>query len=277
MTRKVCRTFAATVAHHANCITRGMHLGTLRALSHTDNLANWIWFAELEGRDRLLDVCGGIVTMTASLARHFSTVYSLEPDPGLLAFSHQRFSQAGKENVVRVRGGQADPPFQDASFDCVLLHGVLDRMSAELARPQRRDLHRLLVSCHRLLRPRGCLYISASNPHWHRNLRKALRPSGHQPTRAASRNATSPIPRGIPSRASLKKVLQEIGFRRLRSYYVSPSMDQPINIIPATRRAVIAYERSFPVGRARGMCRRLLARLGLHSLLFPSQLMLAYR
>ena len=240
-------------------IARGTELEDVAEQIGEGSLANWVWLADLGRRKRALDLCGGPGAMTAGLARHFAVVYYLESDQPLLSFSHTRFVQDGIDNAVTVRAGRWGPPFRDASFDCVALHGLSDRDTLELHGARSKpDYRTLLLTCHRLLRPGGCLYIGLSNLHWRGKLREITR----------GRIAPRPL---------LDRLLRQTGFRNVRRYYVAPSIHQPRTILPATRRAVGAYEKWSAVGGAKGVSRRLIAWSGLHFLLFPSQLILAGR
>jgi hypothetical protein len=67
--------------------------------------------------------------------------------------------------------------------------------------------------------------------------------------------------------------LRAAGFTRVQAYYMHPSFQQPWSIIPARRRAVLAYERLQLTSRRR---RRWLAWLSLHPVLFDCHVFLAY-
>ena len=156
-------------------------------------------------------------------------------------------------------GGGAEPliPYPGASFDCVVARGAL----GEAGDPPRASLDGLWRECHWVLRPGGTLYVDGPNPAWFRSL------PGN--------------PRGWLARAQRLKrfatALRATGFAEVRMYYVDPELAIPRAIIPATRRAVAAWERFVLPHGARGRGRVLLALAGRHDLLYPELFLLARR
>jgi SAM-dependent methyltransferase len=147
-------------------------------------------------------------------------------------------------------------PYESESFDCVTVHAAwheLTHHSGEIA---------VLDECRRVLRPGGCLLITAYNPRY-RRLFAAM---------AADRPAHFPaVVRAMGRR------FRSTGFSRWQAYYVTPSHNVPRNIIPVSRRAVLRFER-FTEGRTlRGLLRRALGMIGLHQVLYQSVAYLAYR
>jgi SAM-dependent methyltransferase len=259
-------------------ITSGTDLEGLSAFADDGSLANWIWLADLERRERVLVVSGDGGTMAASLAPHFSTIYLLEANHPRLLFSQRRFAQDGVGNAVLLRASEHDPPFQHDSFDCVVLHGTLDRQGTPAGggRPDR-DRGSVLTACHRLLRPGGYLCIGATNPYWHGSSRGRQNRNRWLTQVALTLSGLTGTRERIATRGVLERLLRQVGFHAVRSHYATPSIYRPRDIVPACRRAAVAYEASASADGAKATLRRLLASLGLHSVLFPHQLILAER
>ena len=72
---------------------------------------------------------------------------------------------------------------------------------------------------------------------------------------------------------AIPRQLRAAGFARVQAFYIDPSFQQPWSIIPARRRAVLAYERLQMTSARR---RRWLAWLSLHPVLFECHMFLAY-
>jgi SAM-dependent methyltransferase len=229
-------------------LTRETDLESAALELRDDSLANWIWLADLNRHERALDVWGGVGSMSAALSRHFAHVYMLDSDRPWIRFASARFRQDRLANVMTLGADVRALPLADDVFDCVVLHNGLARL------PNRRQVERTLQWAHRVLRPGGCIYLGAPNPYWHQAVRRRLNPL---------RGSLG----GPPSSRAVVRALRTAGFRHIRSYYVSPSIDRPRNIVPADHRAVSVIFGGWP--------RRIVVRLGGATVLFPSYLVLA--
>lgn len=114
--------------------------------------------------------------------------------------------------------------------------------------------------CVRLLRPAGCLMLITDNPLWYRRLPR-VQSAFTQMIRASRRDRS----------------LRRAGFRAIHRYYMAPSASEPRSFIPVNRHAVASYEQITMKLSTRGTLRSRLGRAGLHSVLYPSTLHLAYR
>ncbi len=246
-------------------------------------LANWVWVSDLQQWDRALVVNGQTGNMAGAMAGHFTTVLALESDLSASTRTRQRRDQEAINNVMHVTASASEPAFNKSTFDCIVLHGTVPR-SAGLrdgsgAGPQLREL---LADCYKLLRPRGCLYLASMNPLWygHQNRSEAeSRPARSLVSlaRAARRTITAALGRSPKAIYGLPNLLRKVGFRHIQPYYLIPSIDEPEYIVPANRRGVAAYEMLHLSGSTQNHVRKWAGRLGLHALLFPSHLILAYR
>ncbi len=115
--------------------------------------------------------------------------------------------------------------------------------------------------CVRLLRPGGCLTLVTDNLLWYRWSPGGVRRAFSQIRRARRRDRS----------------LRQAGFRTIHRYYMTPSATDPHSFIPVNRRAVAGYEPVTMKLSSRGTLRSHLGRAGLHPVLYPSILHLAYR
>jgi hypothetical protein len=76
-------------------------------------------------------------------------------------------------------------------------------------------------------------------------------------------------------RRAVERALARAGFRDVRSYYVSPSAEDPLDLIPADASAVMAWDDQYTRPPLRRAVRRLLVRAGLHDLFFRQVLVVA--
>jgi hypothetical protein len=116
------------------------------------------------------------------------------------------------------------------------------------------DLTARLVRVRQLLLPGGWLALSSFNPHF-----------------LGRRNARQP---GI-SPARLARECSQAGFVELRTLFAEPSAEDPRTLLPDARAAVLAFETCHTLRGASGPARRLAARWGIRSLLYPAYFILA--
>ena len=241
-----------------------LHAAMSRAGGPGDNgtdesCANWIWLAELAGREMAVVLNGGLGYLAAGLAPHFARVCYQDPRDPLAKFARLRFAQDGLRNISATRARVDELPYRATSVDCIALQDLPAEYSL-------RDLAGLACHCFRILRSGGCLYLGWHNPHYYRRLLGVGRSrTDHD---VASR---------VGSARRVTRMLSEIGFRAVARYYASPSHRRLQNIVPAARHAVVAYENWERMGAPSSRLRALATRLGLWPCLYSSQLVLAYR
>jgi len=252
-----------------------------------DARGNWLWLVDLERWECALDVQGGIGTTTAALSRHFASVHYLDAARPLVEFARARFREDRSANVACAQAGASALPYGPATFDCVVWDGALGRRVAGVATADPpAALPAVLAECRRVLRPGGCLYVGiATGAAPERVLGAGLILSAlirmvvglirvvplwawrRRATRRVRRFERLAVARAVP------RQLRAAGFTRVQAYYIDPSFQQPWNIIPARRRAVLAYE-GLQITSAGP--RRWLAWLSLHPVLFDCHVFLAY-
>jgi SAM-dependent methyltransferase len=102
---------------------------------------------------RVLDAgCGGGGT-ALSLAEESAFAVGLDLDARFRDAGTRLASEKSVANAAFVRGDGARLPFRDAVFDLVFSHSVIEHVSSADA---------YLRECHRVLRPRGVLYLSTA-------------------------------------------------------------------------------------------------------------------
>ncbi len=113
---------------------------------------------------RVLDLgCGSGIT-SVGLARWAREVVACDLTFERVAFLALRLRQMGFSNVRAICAGDTRPlPFTDASFDCVILNGVLEWSAAQGQRPVRTGQLEFLREIRRILKPDGHLYIGIEN------------------------------------------------------------------------------------------------------------------
>jgi len=248
---------------------------------------NWLWLVELAQWGRALDVQGGIGTATAALSRHFAAVHYVDAAQSLVEFARARFCEDQCANVSCTQAGASSLPYGNGTFDCVVWDGALGRRVTGVATADPRAvLAAVLAECRRVLRPGGCLYVGiATGPPSGRVLpagrilstlvRMVLGVIRVVPSAAWRQRVARRVRRfeHVALARALPRELRAAGFARVQGYYIDPSFQQPWNIIPAGRRAVMAYER---LQMTRAGWRRWLAWLSLHPVLFDCYVFLAY-
>jgi hypothetical protein len=130
-------------------------------------------------------------------------------------------------------------------------------------------------SAHVFLRPGTIEQFGA----WLRGVREALARSGGvyvggealgPPDRPRRRVA----PDHVLERRHLR-LLRLAGFRDVRPYYVSPSLDRPYDLVPALSQATAAWQYGMTRGSWACAARAAISRVGLHAALFSSRLVIA--
>lgn len=120
------------------------------------------WFPEVPCRRgmRILDMGSGWGNLAFLLSQHFDEVYSLEGILERADFQQIRREQDGVHNLFVVNSDLTVLPFQPATFDLVVLNGVLEWMGlADIARNPREVQLSVLRGLGEILRPGGYLYI----------------------------------------------------------------------------------------------------------------------
>jgi ubiquinone/menaquinone biosynthesis C-methylase UbiE len=115
----------------------------------------WINQLAIPARERVLEIGCGSGRCTVALAQRGYLVQAMDSVAGMLDSTQERAAQAGVTSSVSVGLGDAhNLPFQDDSFGLVLAIGVIPYLHS----PQK-----ALGEMARMLRPGGCLLVTAAN------------------------------------------------------------------------------------------------------------------
>lgn len=231
-------------------------------LRYVDNPERLIFLPLLPLRpsDAILEIGPGLGQICTALARKVASVDALEVVRGQAEFCAERCRQEGIANV-RVTGGgdNCELPYEDASFDGVILNLVLEWCAWRAAGPHV-DMHRkLLAEIARVLKPGAFFYIATKNrfslrlltggrdehlfrmrfgsalPRWlGRLLLAGRRPPGH-----------------LHSYRALRALLCRAGFDRIESYWATPEMRWPTHMVPFDSGEFARQRRKVPQGESR--------------------------
>lgn len=121
----------------------------------------------------ILDLGSGYGNVTIPLSQHYASVTAADGSRELLDISRVRARDLGRKNISFVHIdplGSGPLPFRDASFDAVILNGVLEWVGLSHKTENPRRIQEFLLSeISRLLRPGGLLYVGIENrwfPGW---------------------------------------------------------------------------------------------------------------
>lgn len=237
---------------------------------------NWLWLADTEGRDRALVIAEVGDGWLAALRRHFLSAEHL-------TLSALRPSVLSRSGVSSRPNFSPRLPFDDESFDCVLLPGFIGSWNRVAPGVPRGVIRAAIIrECRRVLRRGGVLLVSGRNPQWYGGVQERgpnaecsqlPEPAVSGPL-AAIRRRLRRVAVPLPWDVRLADALTKGGFETVHAYFADPSDLVPRAIIPACRSAALAYERQDRM--LRGRAPRLLTTVGLHAVVYPARLVLAF-
>jgi len=240
-----------------------MPRGDHTASAGPESAANWLWVAPDVGRALALVVGEISPVYRRGLATRFARVDEIP------VFSlHEVASVADGES----RAG-AHLPYDDGSVDCVISTDLVNRWS-DSRQPPFRDPRFVtaLAELRRVLRPNGVLFLGGRNAQWYR----AWLPLGAEDGPASRYAPHVPRVRPFLQIGSARGAMAGAGFSEVRAYFVEPSIAVPLTVVPASRRAAMAYERSrWPRGNV--LLRSLSAAGGMYQLLYPGAFVLGIK
>lgn len=104
-------------------------------------------------KGRILDAGCGSGGITLSLAEESALAVGLDLEARFRDSGTRLAREKGIRNAAFVQGDGARLPFSSAAFDLVLSHSVIEHVS---------EADAYMRECHRVLRPRGILYLSTA-------------------------------------------------------------------------------------------------------------------
>ncbi len=125
--------------------------------------ANWVLDTPLGRHSRVLDVGAGMGSISAALAQYVGEVVALESVALRAEFCARRFAQDGLDHIAVARADALRLPLPAASFDGIVLNGVLEWLGKGQG-PGTRDVQlRALRHLRERLRPGGVLMVAIEN------------------------------------------------------------------------------------------------------------------
>jgi len=128
------------------------------------NRASWIPLLPIGPQSTVLEVGSGFGAITHALALNYAHVVSIEPRERRVQFSKVRIDQEHLSNVDLIQTTIDALPFFDASFDLIVLNGLLQRIGewSQEHSPREAQIHTLTV-LRGLLKENGILLIGIDN------------------------------------------------------------------------------------------------------------------
>ncbi len=205
--------------------------------------ANWHWLIDLPPASRVLDLGAGTGTNSHALARYYREVVAVEPVLERVEFMRHRFTQERLDNVKIIRTSLWDLPFPGATFDLVVMNGVLEWVATGVPGDPGALQRAALDNVFRLLRPGGYFYLGIENrlslgsfvgypdPHcgvpWVTILPRAVadwyarrhgQPGGYR--------------QYLYSAGGYRRLLESAGFSEIEIYLALPSYNHPRFLLP---------------------------------------------
>jgi len=214
----------------------------------------------------VLEIGPGLGQFTVVLARRARNVYALEVVPGQAEFTAERCRQEGIHNIHIAAGGDdCRLPYIARSFDLVVVNLVFEWCASRCHDEDISSVQqRFLQEVSRVLKPGGTLYLATKN-------RFALRfLVGKRDEHCYGLRFGSALPRPLArflvrrkgharpfgmlySYNALKRMLAQVGFGEIRSYWAVPEMRYPAQYVPTDAASVrkARNQTNFPQGEMR--------------------------
>lgn len=225
--------------------------------------SSWVYLTNMKKRKRVLDIGCGWGALLLPLAQHFEEAVGIEFTLERTEYTAESAKERKLNNVTLINGGDGKRlPFEDGSFDLVVLNGVLEWTPESIPVGNPRDVQvNFLKEIKRILAPDGEVYIAIENRLcWkyfmgNREDHTGLRFGALLP-RAVS-NIYSKLVRKKPyrtytyTRPAYKKLLRDSGFENSSIYPVMPDYRLPsIYIYGSTAGSLPLMENIFFSGKS---------------------------
>jgi ubiquinone/menaquinone biosynthesis C-methylase UbiE/uncharacterized protein YbaR (Trm112 family) len=205
--------------------------------------ADWHNILNLNENAVILDLGGGMGTISHALSKHYRHIYSVEPVQLRCEFMKHRFKTERISNITIVRGDSKHLPFPDNFFNHIILNGVLEWIPYSYKDMNPRKAQILaLRRLNRLLKKGGSISIGIENrfnyafflgqPDCHIGLRYVTilpRLLSHIICKLTIRDIYRPY---LYSWRGLKNILSEAGFSNIVVYSSLPSYNEPLHTVP---------------------------------------------
>ena len=126
---------------------------------------DWRFLFDISKESAVLDLGSGFGGISCALSQRAGKVVSMDCSLKRLKLLDIRVKQEGINNIVPVCGGDSMRlPFEDKSFDLVVLNGVLEWLAIFNPKDNPREVQLAkLKDIHRILKDNGSIYIGIEN------------------------------------------------------------------------------------------------------------------
>ena len=215
-----------------------------------ENRADWRFFVPLDHESVVLDAGAGLGRISIPLARVVKKVVACDTSITRLRFLKKLAEVKGLNNIETVVADIFNSPFEEESFDLIVMNGLLEWVGrTDLYDDPREAQIACLKICKRLLKKGGYLYVGIEN----RFALAYLRGIDHSGLRF-----TSFLPRWLANKYTLfrenhrydtytynipgyRKLFKESGFESPDFYLVYPGYNLPRIIIPYDDLGLLQY------------------------------------
>lgn len=215
-----------------------------------ENRADWRFVIPLTKSSVVLDAGAGMGRISIPLARVAGRVVAVDHSFLRMKFLKERAKQEGLDNIEPYVGDIFDLPFEEKSFDLIVMNGLLEWVGVtdRYEHPREAQLASLRIA-KKLLKPGGHLYIGIEN----RFALAYLRARDHSGLRF-----TSYMPRVVAdvycrlrqgkryntytyTARGYRTLLREAGLGEADMYLVYPGYNAPRVLIPYAELGLLAY------------------------------------
>ncbi len=136
----------------------------LRKFVLDDTRINWKYSVNSDTRGNILDIGCGWGTLSFAFAKDGAQVYAFEPVWERISFINTRAKQENMKNLISICGDVLKLPFEDSSFDIVILNGVVEWLGlSDKSVSADKVQEMVLKDVYRILKPGGSVYIGIEN------------------------------------------------------------------------------------------------------------------
>ncbi len=215
-----------------------------------ENRADWRFVIPMTRDFTVLDAGAGMGRISIPLSRVVGKVVALDQSFLRAKFLKLRAEKEGIKNIEVCVGDLFDAQFPDASFDVIVMNGLLEWIGAtdRFDNPREAQLESLRL-CKKLLKKGGYLYIGIENRFAASYLRgidhSGMRFTGYMPRFIA--NAYTRVRKGRKydtytyTKRGYEKLLREAGLMSSTFYLPYPGYNNPRMMIPHDDLNVLAY------------------------------------
>lgn len=227
-----------------------VHYGNTFDVTLDENRADWRFVIPLSSDATVLDLGAGMGRISIPLARVVKKVVAVDNSFLRMKFLKLRAVYEELSNIEVAVSDVFDLPFPKASFDLIVMNGVLEWVGATT---RYRDPHEAQLAslhmCRELLKPGGYLYIGIEN-RWALSYLRAYDHSGLRFTSYMPRWLARPYTKlrlgkeyatYTYGKRGYEELLQETGFVDTRFYLPYPGYNLPRLMIPYDNLQALAY------------------------------------